>query len=106
MLAAQELTIELIHLLRPIVGTLGARDSSMRDQLRRAATSVMLNLGEGIRRTGADKKRTYRIAAAEAQEVKAALATAIAWGYLDAAEIAPAQALADRVARITYGLAR
>ena len=78
MLEAQRLTIDLIHRLRPVVGTLHARDASLEDQLRRATTSVLLNLGEGIRRTGRDKKRAYRIAAAEAQEVKAALEAALA----------------------------
>ena len=106
MLEAQRLTIDLIHRLRPVVGTLHARDASLEDQLRRATTSVLLNLGEGIRRTGRDKKRAYRIAAAEAQEVKAALEAALAWGYLDEVAVQPVRDLADRVARITYGLAR
>ena len=106
MLEAQQLTIDLIRELRPVVVALHAQDTSIEDQLRRAVTSVALNLGEGIRRTGRDKKRAYRIAAAEAQEVKAALEVALAWGYLDEAELGPVRALADRVARITYGLAR
>jgi hypothetical protein len=59
-----------------------------------------------VRRTGRDKKRAYRIAAAEAQEVRAALEAAVAWGWVDDAAVAAARALADRVARVTYALAR
>ena len=48
-------------------------------------SAIALNLCEGVRRTGRDKKRAYRIAAAESQEVRV---------------------LADRVGRVTYALAR
>jgi four helix bundle protein len=106
MLDAQQITLDLIRSLRPIAATLHSRNPALEDQLVRAATSIALNLGEGIRRTGRDKKRAYRIAAAEAQEVKSALEVACAWGHLDDAALEPVRALADRVARITYGLAR
>jgi four helix bundle protein len=59
-----------------------------------------------VRRTGRDKRRAYRIAAAEAQEVKVALEVALAWGWLDEASVASLRALADRVGRVTYALAR
>ncbi|MEZ4400295.1 MAG: four helix bundle protein [Kofleriaceae bacterium] len=65
-----------------LVAEINRSSPGLGDQLRRA-TSVALNLAEGTRRIGADKRRVYRIAAAEAQELKAALAVAVAWGYLD-----------------------
>ena len=64
------------------------------------------DLGEGVRRTSRDKKRAYRIAAAEAQETEVALEVALAWGWLDEADLATVRVLADRVARITFALAR
>ena len=106
MLDAQQLTLDLIRSLRPLVAQLHVQNSDLENQLRRAASSVALNLGEGIRRTGKDKKRAYRIAAAEAQEVKSALEVACAWGYVDDGALAPVRALADRVAKITFALAR
>ena len=106
MLTAQQLTLDLIRTLRPIRDALRVHSPAIEDQLVRATTSVVLNLAEGIRRSGRDKKRAYRIAAAEAQEVKAALEVAAAWGHVDDAALAPVRALADRVARMTYGLAR
>jgi len=74
--------------------------------VRRAATSVALNLAEGTRRQGRDKKRVYRIAAAEAQELKAALTVAAAWGDVEAERIAAVLALAERLGAMTYRLAQ
>ena len=96
MLDAQFLALDLIRALRPLCEQIARSSSDLADQLRRAATSVMLNLGEGVRRTGRDKTRAYRIAAAEAQEVKVALEVALAWGWLDEASVASLRALADR----------
>ena len=106
MLVAQSITNDLIRSLRPVVAQLRIHSPNLADQIGRAATSVALNLAESLRRTGRDQKRVYRIAAAEAQEVKAALETAAAWGYLDDAVLAAPRALADRVGALTYGLAR
>ena len=106
MLAAQILLLDLIRCLRALVERLRVTSPDLATQLTRAATSVGLNLAEGVRRSGADKRRAYRIAAAEAQEVKAALEIAAAWGVLDDADLVDARALADRVGRVTYALAR
>ena len=106
MLVAQSLSLDLIRCLRPLVARMRVTCPDLANQVVRAATSVGLNLGEGVHRAGADKRRSYRIAAAEAQEVKAALEVAAAWGALSDADLADARALADRVGRITYALAR
>ena len=106
MLVAQSITSDLIRSLRPVVLALRRHSPDLADQLARAATSVALNLAEGSRRTARDQQRVYRIAAGEAQEVKAALEVAADWGYLDDAALAAARALADRVGALTYGLAR
>ncbi|MBE7448144.1 MAG: four helix bundle protein [Kofleriaceae bacterium] len=80
---------------------------ALADQLERAATSVALSLAEaGGARGRGDRVRVLRIAAGEAREVRAALAVASAWGYLDAAEVAPADAVADRLGGVLYGRMR
>ena len=106
MLVAQSITSQLIRSLRPVVVRLRGHNAGLADQIVRAATSVALNLAEGTRRTGRDQKRVFRIAAGEAQEVKAALQTAHDWGFLDGEVLAASRALADRVGALTYGLAR
>ncbi len=106
MLDAQHLVLDLIRTLRPLCVQLALQSPDLADQLRRSVSSIALNLGEGVRRTGRDKKRAYRIAAAEAQEAKANLEVALAWGWLDEREVAAVRALADRIGRVTYALAR
>jgi len=106
MFVAQTTTTELIRSLRPVVTKVRGHSPALADQLTRAATSVALNLAEGTRRSGRDQRRVYRIAAAEAQEVRAALETIHAWGYLDDDALALPRHLADRVGALTYGLIR
>ena len=106
MLDAQRLVLDLIRVLRPLCVQLALQSPDLADQLRRSVSAIALNLGEGVRRTGRDKKRAYRLAAAEAQETTTALEVALAWGWLDEPAVAAVRTLADRVACITYALAR
>ena len=46
-LIVAELSIELIETLRPLMARIKARDKALEDQIRRAASSVALNIGEG-----------------------------------------------------------
>jgi len=76
-------SIELIRALRPLVGRLEKRDKDLARQLRKAASSIPLNIAEGNRRTGKDKSYHFRVAAGSAAETSAALEVAEAWGHLD-----------------------
>ena len=106
MLDAQLLVLDLIRALRPLVERMRVTQPDLAKQLVRAANGVGLNLAEGFGRYGADKRRVYRLASAEAKEVKAALEIAAAWGALDDAELVAARPLADRVARVTFALGK
>ena len=94
--------LELIRELRPVVEQLKAYDRNIADQVTRAATSITLNVGEGSRRRGVDRKRFYRMAHGSAGEVLAALDTADAWGWR--VESAKARELLDRELRLLWGL--
>jgi four helix bundle protein len=48
-------------------------DSNLRDQAKRAADSVVLNVAEGCGRSGGDRRRHFTIAAASAAECCAVL---------------------------------
>ena len=106
MLDAQLLLLDLIRTQRPLVERMRVTQPDLAKQLVRAANGVGLNLAEGFGRYGADKRRVYRLASAEAKEVKAALEIAAAWGALDDAELVAARPLADRVARVTFALGK
>ena len=103
---AHDRALDLLRSLRPLLPRLGAADSSLEDQLRRAATNVLLNIAEANRRKGRDRANRFRWAIAESAEVSAALEAAIALGYLDAFDVADALELADRIRGMAYRLAR
>ena len=102
---AYDAALGLVSALRPVLEQLTKRDRALADQLRRAASSVALNIAEGNRRAGQDRLQFFRIAAGSAAEVRAALEVARAWGHLEASPAA--EALLDRVLamlwRLTHG---
>jgi four helix bundle protein len=101
---AYEVSVELISALRGVVAVIARHDPDLARQLRRAATSVPLNLAEGNQRAGRDRLHLFRVADGSAREVLASLDAAAAWGYLDAGTISPVFALADRVAAMLWRL--
>jgi four helix bundle protein len=85
---AFSLSIEVIRLLRPLMGTVRSRDRSLEKQLRSAASSVSLNVAESRGRTGGDRLHFLRIALGSAEEVTGCLFVAEAWGYLSSEQTA------------------
>jgi len=103
---AFEVALELVRSLRDPLATLDQRDPSLAQQLRRAAASVPLNLGEGRRRSGKDRLHLWRVAAGSAAEVVAALRVAEAFDHLDAPSVAVSLGLCDRVLAMLWRLTR
>ncbi|HKA91603.1 MAG TPA: four helix bundle protein [Haliangiales bacterium] len=97
-----EVSLQLIRCLRGVVAELARHDGDLTAQIRRAASSVPANLGEGLRRAGRDRRYHFRVAAGSAEEVRAALRTAGAWGYVDDAALAEPRALLDRLGAMLY----
>jgi four helix bundle protein len=106
MFMAYEVSLDAIRCLAAVVPQIAARDGPLADQLRRAASSVPLNIAEGRRRAGAARTNFYRIAAGSAAEALAALDTALAWGYADAKSLAQSRATLDRLLGMLYPLTR
>jgi len=108
MFITYDVSLQLIRSLRPLVPVLKKHDRDLADQLRRAATSVALNLGEGRRRAGGDQRRHYEIAHGSAGEVLTALDVARAWGYV--VDDSDAKQNLDRLLallwRLTHGAVR
>ncbi|HUS33519.1 MAG TPA: four helix bundle protein [Kofleriaceae bacterium] len=99
---AYEVAVELVRELRPMVELIAQHDANLADQMKRAATSVVLNLSEGARRAAGNRRRAYEIAHGEARELLGALDCAAAWGYvLDASR---ARATLDRLLGLLWGL--
>jgi four helix bundle protein len=82
MFIAHTVAIELIHNLREVIPAIKPHDRDLADQIHRAATSVALNLSEGARFAGGNKRRHFEIAQGSASEVKSGLDVAEAWGWI------------------------
>jgi len=106
MFDALEVSLDLVRSLRVPVLRLRRRDRALSDQVRRAASSVALNLAEGRRRSGADRTHCWRIAAGSAEELRAALRVALAWGALENRDVSQALELLDRVLAMLWRLVR
>jgi four helix bundle protein len=91
-----DVVLQLIAALRPLVERLRQRDRDQALQLKRAANSILSNVGEGSRRQGRDRLQHWNIAAGSAGEVRVQLLAAIAWGDLEPDPAAPALELLDR----------
>ncbi|MEW6742903.1 MAG: four helix bundle protein [Planctomycetota bacterium] len=91
------------HLSRPLE-RVRRSDPKLYDQIRRAASSVALNLSEGRHRQGKDRQHLFRVAAGSASELRTALQVAQAWGELDLNAVRVALVLLDRVAAMLWRL--
>lgn len=72
-LVAYRVALDVLALADEVAGSLPRGYGPLADQLRRASQSVLLQLGEGSGRLGADRRNRYIGARAEA--VEAAIAT-------------------------------
>jgi four helix bundle protein len=97
MFQALEVSLDLVRALRRPVALVRNRDRDLSQQIRRAASSIALNIAEGRERAGADRAHHWRVAAGSAAEVRAALRVAVAWGDVEDRDVARALELLDRV---------
>ena len=104
MFIAYEVSLDLIRSVRDLVPRIQRFDSDLADQLKRAASSVTLNLAEGARLQAGNKRRHYDIAHGSANEVKGALDLVEAWGW--SIDTTAARELVDRQLGLLWGLTR
>ncbi len=95
-------SIEMVRRLRPVIASVRAQDDNLADQLRRAATSVPLNLSEGAYAQGRNARARFYTALASAAEVRACLDVAEAHGYVEPVD----EALLDTVDHVIAALHR
>ncbi len=82
-----------------------ARDFGLRDQIRRAAVSIMSNLAEGYDRNGTREFSQFlAIAKGSAAEVQSQLYVAFDQTYIDRRQLDELKGLASETARMIGGL--
>ena len=103
---AEAVSFEIVVSVRGVVQRLGRVDRDLAEQIRRAASSIALNLFEGRGRSGKDRLHCYRIAQGSAFEVRAGLRLAVAWGHVDESAVAASLEHVNALLAMFTGLLR
>ncbi len=75
--------LKALAMMRGAVSAIDRRDADLARQLRRASSSVALNMAEGSGSAGRVRTARYRTALGSARETLACLQVAHACGYVD-----------------------
>ncbi len=78
-----ETILQVLRDLRPVVAKIEMHDRDLGRQLRRAATSMLLNTAEGSGNSGGTRRERYRSALGSARESGACIDAALALGYVE-----------------------
>jgi four helix bundle protein len=106
MFVALEVAYQMVEELGPIVKRIAEVDPKLADQVRRAGTSVVLNIAEGRERVGRDRIHLFRIANGSRAETEAGLRVARAFAGIGPGEIAAASACLHHLRGLLWGLTR
>ena len=101
---AYQLALEAADALRPLLAAIARHDRDLERQMRRAMSSVVLNIPEGNRRSGSDRLQHFRIASGSAAEAQAGVDLSRIWGYVSAEQAASAASRLDRLGAVLYRL--
>jgi len=96
MLRIYDVILVIVRTLRPVLEQVGQHDADLARQMRRALTSVPLNVAEGASSRGRNRAARYHTGAGSMREVIAAIEVAVALGYIEP----PAHELADSMALV------
>ena len=81
MLKIQSFALETVKSLAPVVKEVASHDADLGRQLRRAASSIVLNIAEGSGARDGNTRQRFRTALGSTRETAAALELAAAWGF-------------------------
>jgi len=106
-LDAYQRTIEFLSIILPATDDFPRGHAAVRDQLRRAALSIALNIAEGVgRTTTTDAKRFYAMARGSAMECGAVLDVSGLLGIVEADTVQKAKGLLERIVSMLTRMAR
>ena len=102
----EELSLELIEALVPLMPRIKQRDKDLADQLRRAASSIGLNCAEAAFSDPGNRRARLFTAAGSASETRHALRQAIAWRLVTPGDAEAALSLVKRIVAILWKMTR
>jgi four helix bundle protein len=83
MLRIYDVAVKMVREMGPALVRIETKDRDLARQMRRAASSVVLNIAEGSGSTGGTRRERYRNALGSAREVAACIDVARAWRYAE-----------------------
>jgi four helix bundle protein len=98
--------IEIAELARPVVAQVQRRDNDLASQLRRAISSVALNVAEAQGNSGGNSRVRYESALGSLYETQAGVRLAVAWGYVSPGVVAEVLGSMHRLGGRVFGLVR
>ena len=98
--------IQVAASVRPVVERVAQHDRALGDQIRRAMSSVVLNLAEAFGSAAGQRRNRFSTARGSLSETRAAIQLAAAWGYIDGERAASAEAHLDQLGARIHGAAR
>jgi len=105
-LQVYEVSLEMIVGVKPLLEMVAKHDGPLADQMKRAASSVVLNIAEGGESLGGNQRARFRNALGSAAEVGAALDVAQAWGYVGIEQARPVREALGRIRSMLSRLVR
>lgn len=105
-LVAETVALEVIKDIKPIIDQVARKDRALADQIRRAASSIALNIGEGRYSRGGNSTARFENAMGSASETRSALRVAEAWGYISSRSLVELDQNLDRIVALLWGLTR
>ena len=102
----EELSIQLVEALVPLMPRIRQKDKALEDQLRRAASSIGLNCAEAAFSDPGNQRTRLFTAAGSVGETRHALRQAIAWRIVTAGEAQSAIRLVERIVAILWRMTR
>jgi four helix bundle protein len=101
-----EQVLAIIELARPLVEAITRRDRDLGSQLRRALSSIALNVAEGFGTQAGNARLRFETARGSLYEAQAALRVGAAWGFVDRHQVTMVVQALDRVGARVFGLSR
>jgi four helix bundle protein len=101
-----EQVLQVIEQARPWVEAIARRDRDLGSQIRRALSSVALNVAEGFGSAAGNARLRFESARGSLYEGQAGLRVGVAWGYLSSEQCAPLLSAMDQIGARLFGLIR
>ena len=99
-----EHSLVVVELARPLVESIQRKDRDLASQLRRAISSICLNLSEGFGAAKGNSRLRFETALGSLHEARTGIRVAVAWGYVGNDSACAALESLDSLGGRVYGL--